>query len=332
MDREEKLVDILVNDEADGQRLDICLAKTFPKISRSKIQKSIKSGKIIVNGAACKPNTVLAKGHHVLGSLESEQKALQPQPIDLNIVYEDQGLIVLNKPAGISVHPGAGPKETTLVEGLLAYCGRLSEAFTDSERPGIVHRIDKGTSGLIVCAKTDPAFVGLAKQFAEKTNTREYHALLDGLLPCSKLVFESYLHRDPKNRLRFASVEKQPGNTPQGKYAKSQFTQEAVFGHRLSLVRVKLFTGRTHQIRVHSSHLGAPILGDQLYNRKAELPTVFSSEVKRIVSSLSRQMLHAYKLGFVHPVKGEYMEFIADFPEDFGSLLGSLGPYKVDTC
>lgn len=318
-----------MDEEAAGQRLDMWLVKTYPNFSRTKIQKSIKSGKIIINGHPCKPNTMVSGGDHILGGLEGERKSLHPKPMDLSIVYEDQDLIVLNKPAGISVHPGAGSQETTLVEGLLAYCGSLSEAYTGWERPGIVHRLDKGTSGLMVSAKTDLAFAGLAKQFAMKTNIREYHALLDGLLPTHEVLIESYLHRDPKNRLRFASIDgslKKPG----GKYAKSYFVSEACYGHRLCLAKVKLFTGRTHQIRVHAAQLNAAVLGDPLYNRKTKLPTVFGSEVRELVELLSRQMLHAFKLGFVHPRTGKYMEFIADFPKDFNRILGSLRPYKVE--
>ena len=315
---------------ADGQRIDVWLAQTFPTLSRSKIQKGIKSGKVIINGLTCKPNTVIAAGDHILGRFEGERATLCPKPMSLDIVYEDQDLIVINKPAGISVHPGAGSQETTLVEGLLAYCGVLSEAYADAERPGIVHRLDKGTTGLLVCAKTDAAFAGLAKQFAQKTNTREYYALLDGMLPKPELLIESCLRRDPKNRLRFMSQALE-GSDQVGKYAKSQFVQVDHFGHRLSLVKVKLYTGRTHQIRVHSNHLGAPILGDPLYNCKSALPATFSSEVKELVAKLTRQMLHAFKLGFVHPLSGEYMEFTADFPEDFANLLGTLGPYKVES-
>ena len=329
MDREEKFLDLLVDNEAAGQRIDLWLAKIYPSFSRSKIQKSIKLGKIVVNGTPCKPNTLVGAGDHVLGNLESERRALCPKHLDLNIIYEDQDLIVLNKPPGISVHPGAGTQETTLVEGLLAYCGRLSEAYSSWERPGIVHRLDKGTSGLMVCAKSDVAFSGLAKQFAMKTNTREYRAILDGLLPDPEVLIDSYLYRDPKNRLRFTSIDRS-AKKPGGKYAKSYFVSEACYAHRLCLVRVKLFTGRTHQIRVHACHLNAPVLGDPLYNRKTILPVTFSGAVRELVESLSRQMLHAFKLGFTHPQTGEYMEFTADFPEDFSRILGSLRPYKVE--
>lgn len=326
MDREEKFIDILVDQEAHGQRIDLWLASAYPNFSRSKIQKSIKSGKIVVNGSVCKQNALLNSGDHILGAIEGERRSLLSQPIDLDIVYEDDDLIVLNKPAGISVHPGAGVPETTLVEGLLDYCGKLSEAYTSWERPGIVHRLDKGTSGLMVCAKTDLAFSGLAKQFAMKTNTREYRAFVDGLLPSAQMLVENHLHRDPRNRLRFAVTDQ----GLKGKFARSYFVTEATFGHRISLVRVKLFTGRTHQIRVHAKHLGAPVLGDPLYHSKAMLPEVFSKEVRELVNGLSRQMLHAFKLGFTHPLKGDYVEFIADFPEDMDEVLGSLRAYKAE--
>jgi 23S rRNA pseudouridine1911/1915/1917 synthase len=235
--------------------------------------------------------------------------------MDLKILFEDDHIIVIDKPAGLAVHPGAGDTGPTLVQGLLYHVGpsglgHPQSGYEDplaSLRPGIVHRLDKDTSGVMVCAKSDRAHADLAKQFQDKkTLRREYGALLDGRLSQDDMVFESWLKRDPVTRVTFAS-SKSP--LPGARYAKSHFRVEEVFLGRLSLVKVRLFTGRTHQIRVHAKDLGAPIIGDLVYHRPTVLPAQWPSSVRQAVTAISRQLLHARLLSFRHPLTQGEMAF-----------------------
>ena len=336
----------ITEDEA-GRRLDLVLAARLGEVSRAKIQKLIARGAVTVNGV------VVARSKEPVGAgdvveltwLEAEPSPLTPVPMELDILYEDEQLLVLCKPAGITVHPGAGDNGATLVQGLLYHAGRLGQPeVTDPTawlRPGIVHRLDKDTSGVMVVAKTDKAHAALARQFHDKTTlVREYAALLDGRMAQTEILYESYLHRDPRSRLKFASLPvagyrllvQEKGREPTGyRYARSLFKREQTYADRLTLARVRLFTGRTHQIRVHALSLGVPILGDQTYHRPTQLPQTFAPEIRAAVFGLSRQMLHARTLGFRHPVSGEAMHFEALYPPDFQEILALLAPYtQVD--
>ena len=265
---------------------------------------------------------------------QDEAEGLRPAPLNLDILFEDEDLIVVNKPPGLVVHPGAGETGVTLVEALLHRTGAGGRDF-ESERPGVVHRLDKDTSGVIVWAKSPTACAFLAEQFKKKTNKREYFALVDGAYEREAQVVESYLHRDPRNRLRYKAIsieefDKDHRSSAGYRYAKSQMQAVALYSHRFSLLKIILSTGRTHQIRVHCHYQGVPILGDPLYGKKNTLPKIFPSEVHRAVAGLTRQMLHAATLGFFHPKTQEFMEFKAPFPEDFSNLLGILSPYKTE--
>lgn len=341
-----------VPEEAAGQRLDQFLAGATG-LSRAKSQQQIEDGNVTVNGAAARGKEKLRAGDVVEAKVGMArvrtETALEPLAMALDIVYEDEHLLVVNKPAGIPMHPGAGTTGPTLVQGLLHHAGgKLSRGGgepppdvaedEDEElltRPGIVHRLDKDTTGLVVVAKTDKAHAALARQFHDKTNERAYLALLDGVMPQPEIVAESYLFRDPTNRMRFASlsqtdhddfIAKHPGDKKRFRLAKSVFTREAEYGDRLTLARVRLHTGRTHQIRVHAAALRLHVVGDQLYHRSVVLPGRFSEPARTAVAAIGRQLLHAAVLGFIHPESGAAMRFEAPYPADFKEIIDLLAP------
>lgn len=321
-------------DEA-GQRVDQWLASKLIDVSRSQIKKWITDGHILINGSPVIKSSQKVKVGELIEASASKPTTgkLIPADIGIDVLYEDDSLIVVNKAAGVVVHPGAGTKEPTLVEGILYHVGKITGG--EDFRPGVVHRLDKDTSGVMVVAKNEIAHRKLADQFAEKTNEREYVVILDGHVSKEETNVESYLHRDPEHRLRFTFMETDEfrmrfGESAQGyRWAKSHFTRKLDFAGRLTLCFVKLHTGRTHQIRVHAKQLGAPVLGDQLYNNETTLPSTFSPEVIKKVKSIKRQMLHARVLGFIHPVSNEFMRFEAPLPEDFKTIIADLKPYAA---
>lgn len=353
-----------------GKRLDVALEVEFADLSRAQVKKLITQGAVrSSSGKRLKPSTPVEAGMSVwvdMAACQPQGLDLEPIPMSLDILFEDEDLWVINKPAGLSVHPGAGGFQPTLVHGLLHLHTELAHSYTQAEhvetgepaeaegygqarfalnpqRPGIVHRLDKDTTGLIVCAKHAAAHRGLAKQFAEKTNLREYIALLNGVLPDDQLDVTSYLRRDPEHRLKMSSLhpdevhEKESARLGSGdiaegpgKFARSVFKRNQVYAGRLSLVMVQLKTGRTHQIRVHASDLGMPVVGDLLYGGQITLPLVFSDKVRNLVGRQSRQLLHAHRLGFCHPTSGEQLEFEAPVPADFQTVLNALEAYRYD--
>lgn len=316
-----------------GQRLDLCLVEKLPELSRAKVQKLIRQGHVLVQGQPTKSNYVIRDGDEIQVTIKAEPSplSLNPHPMDLDILFEDDCLIVLNKPTGISVHPGAGEREPTLVEGILAHLSDNSPQ--KSLRPGVVHRLDKDTTGVLVFAKDEQSHAHLAKQFEAKTNHREYIALLDGYMEEETLDYESYLFRDPKERLRFASIrkedyEKKYSSSPEDKkgyrFASSHFEKLQSYAQRFTLASITLRTGRTHQIRVHCKALKHPVLGDPLYNTPHEFPKTIPQKLTKTLKSLKRQMLHAKILSFTHPKTGERMSFEAPLPEDFEAVLKTL--------
>ncbi len=338
---------LIVCEELEGKRLDAFLAASLSQFSRTQIKSWISEGQITSQNKKLKPSYKVSTGEEIsVIPGEVIETKLEPIAMDLEVLFEDEHLIVINKPAGLSVHPGAGYQATTLVHGLLHHCRSLSDTggeTVDHEderpdlRPGIVHRLDKDTTGAIVCAKSNEAHRHLAKQFKDKTNHRVYVALLDGLMKHEKDICESYLTRNPKNRMKMKSltceeyeqVVEGRGKKTQGyKFARSTFVRKHTYRERLSLVQVKLDTGRTHQIRVHAGDLGLGIVGDLTYHRASILPEDFNEEIRKMVRALDRQMLHARELGFEHPVTGEQLLFKAPFPEDFERVLVSLNPYR----
>lgn len=335
----EKTIDLDVPDTGHKQRLDRWLTETIPDLSRAKIQKLITRGKILVNGQTVKANRQLRSGEQIHIEVEAEAPSLllKPHPMKLDILFEDDELLVLNKAAGISVHPGAGEREPTLVEGVLHWLGRKSEELENSIRPGIVHRLDKDTTGLMVYAKNERTQSDLSKQFASKKLPREYLALLDGFLAHSQIEHETYLFRDPQHRKRFASIREDayikrfghPVKAGTGyRLANTLFLRQESYQSRITLASIFLRTGRTHQIRVHSKDLQCPVLGDPLYNSNHEFPKSIPLTLRKKMASLKRQMLHARTLAFIHPRSGEEMRFEAPVPTDFQELLELLRPLK----
>ena len=244
---------------------------------------------------------------------------LTPEAIPLDVVYEDADLLVINKPPGLVVHPGAGHRTGTLVHALLAHCGPALSGVGGVRRPGIVHRLDRGTSGLLVVAKTDPAHLALARQLKARTVERRYLALAHGRLPHAAGVVETAIGRDPRDRLRMAVRPPGAGRPALTRYrVLERFARPAP----LTLLEATLGTGRTHQIRVHLAHLGVPVVGDRTYRRRAPVP--LDAEFAAHVARLGGQALHAAVLGFVHPTTGVPHRYEAPPPPAFASLVAWL--------
>ncbi len=304
---------------APRQRLDRYLADSLPEVSRSRIKALILSGHAAIDGAAVtNPAKPLRQGQTVaLGMPAATPAVPEPQAIPLVVVYEDEALVVVDKPAGLVVHPAPGNPDRTLVNALLAHCGETLSGIGGVRRPGIVHRLDKETSGLMVAAKTDTAHQALAAQFAAHSIARAYAAVAWGVpLPRQGSV-SGNIGRDPRNRKRMTIVSKG------GKPARTGYRVQCVFGDGLaSLLRCRLETGRTHQIRVHMRELGCPLVGDPVYGRGRKMTQKGAPEA---AIAFPRQALHAYFLGFTHPLSLRTLGFRSDFPNDIRHLLDSFG-------
>jgi 23S rRNA pseudouridine1911/1915/1917 synthase len=298
-------IEFVVTENDAKLRLDQFLAKRLPQFSRSRLQHLIRSGFVRLNEQTTRPRQVVRHGDKIdLREASPVKIDVQPEPIPLEILFEDGDLIVINKPAGLTVHPGAGQREHTLVNALLSHCTTLS-GIGGKERPGIVHRLDKETSGCLVVAKNDIAHWELSKQFAARTVEKIYLALVAGKLRKTAGVIEEKIGRHPvhRQRMRVTSLR---GRTAKTGYRVIRSSDEA------SLVECRLHSGRTHQIRVHLHHLGHAVLGDKIY-------------VPRLAKNFSRQMLHAWKLGFHHPRRGEWKNFEAPLPADFKEAIAAVG-------
>lgn len=308
-------------------RVDRFLSLQLPDHSRSFYQKLIQQGRVTVNGAPVKPSYQLAAGERVVLEIPPpEVTELQAEAIPLPIVFEDEHLLVIDKPAGMVVHPGAGIHSGTLVNALMHHCRDLS-GVGGRLRPGIVHRLDKNTSGLLVVAKNDRAHLQLQRQFADKTARREYKALVWGTVTPAEGMLETHLNRSKSDRKKFAVAE-------QGKPAITHYRVEAYFDF-LTLLQVWLKTGRTHQIRVHFSYLHHPVFGDPEYSgRKKQINRLSALSEKNfalyLLKFLNRQALHAFQLAFQHPVSGEEMAFSAPLPHDFKGVLEKLNHIERD--
>jgi 23S rRNA pseudouridine1911/1915/1917 synthase len=287
----------VVPKEHARMRLDLFLVKSLPEFSRSRIQQLIREGFVRLNGAIMRPHQSVRTGDKIeVTEPPPEKIQTEPEAIPLTILYEDDDLIVINKASGMTVHPGAGHREHTLVSALLHHCSTLS-GIGGKERPGIVHRLDKETSGCLVAAKNDVAHRELSEQFAARTVEKIYLALVAGKLRKETGIIENKIGRHPVHRQRM-SVSSPRGRSAITEYRVLRSNEQA------SLVECKLHTGRTHQIRVHLHHLGHPVLGDKIYG-------------PRVAKDFSRQMLHAWKLGFHHPRTGEWKQLEAALPDDF---------------
>ena len=296
---------LLVPKEQSKLRLDQFLAKQLPEYSRSRLQQLILGGFVQLNNVTTRPRQIVRSGDKIeLIEPPLEKIETRPEPIPLEILFEDDDLIVINKAAGLTVHPGAGHREHTLVNALLSHCATLS-GIGGKERPGIVHRLDKETSGCLVAAKNDVAHRELSKQFAARTVEKIYLALVAGKLRKATGIIEEKIGRHPVHRQRM-SVTSSRGRTAKTEYRVIRSSDQA------SLIECRLHSGRTHQIRVHLHHLGHPVLGDKIYAPK-------------VGKNYPRQMLHAWKLGFRHPRTGEWKTFEAPLPDDFNQTIATVG-------
>jgi len=301
-------------------RVDQFLTVQVAELTRSKAQSMISSGEILINDEQVKPSyKVRPNDLIVLSVLSRPPLELEPEDIPLSIVWEDEWLIVIDKPAGMVVHPAVGNRSGTLVNALLWHYKELAQS-DDPDRPGIVHRLDKATSGLLIVCKREPALSRMAKLFRERKIEREYRAIAWWKMPKRHGVIDQPIGRSSRDRkLNCVRTD--------GKHARTHWEQLEKFPF-LSYMRLKLETGRTHQIRVHMSHEGHPIFGDPDYagrNRQmGRLTSAQRNEATQYFEFVKRQMLHAHTLGFVHPVTEEKLEFESPLPEDFGRLLYHL--------
>lgn len=315
-----------------GQRLDKALALLTEVGTRSRASHLIDSGSVLVNHKIAKASLVVKENDLIVISLPPPTpQTLLPYELKLDVLFEDEDLIVINKPSGLVVHPAAGHEQDTLVNALLAHTKNLSMKFGE-ERPGIVHRLDKETSGIIVVAKNDFTHEALTKQFKERSTHRIYFAVSLGTAKNFAGTIKSFLARHPTDRKRYASVlgeDRKPLQDPNdpptfGKWAVTHYEViERKSG--LSYMRLKLETGRTHQIRVHLSENGLPIAGDSLYGADKKVKTIEARQTQEDLKLLSRFLLHAAELGFTHPRTNERMNFKVDWPEDILFLIKKWG-------
>ena len=309
------------------ERIDKFLTAQIESSTRAKIQKYIEEDRVCVNGKPVRSSYKILPNDKIVVSIPTSAPPdrVVPERIRLDVVYEDEYLIVVNKPAGMVTHPGHGNWSGTLANALLFHCNKLSALNDPFVRPGIVHRLDKDTSGLIVAAKDDGTHASLARQFADRTIDREYWALVWGKLSKKRGVIESMIARSKSDRKKFSVVEVEENRG--GKFAATEYEVLKEFKF-LSLVRLKLRTGRTHQIRVHLSHIGHPVFGDPTYHGRrlnyGEATIRFKLQVTDLLKIMARQALHAKTLGFIHPATKEHLHFDSDLPADFGAVLKQI--------
>ena len=300
-----RTIRITVSDNS-GTRIDKYLSLLDEELSRSAATKLIDEGNVLINGKPAIKKSVVKEGDEVEAFIpDPEMIEAFAQDIPLNIVYEDSDLLVVNKPKGMVVHPAAGNEKDTLVNALLYHCGDSLSGINGKIRPGIVHRIDKDTSGLLIVAKNDTSHRGLAEQIKEHSFTRMYEAVVYGNIKDDFGTVNAPIGRHPTERKKMAVTSKN------SREAVTHFEVLQRFGN-FTHVRLKLETGRTHQIRVHMASLGHPVAGDPVYGPK------------KVIESLNGQCLHARVIGFVHPKTGEYLEFSSELPEEFVTFLRKL--------
>lgn len=326
-----EIQEIVIDKGQSPVRIDKFLMNRLLRISRNKLQNAIRQGQVLVNEEQVKPNFKIKYGHTVKVILPQYQadSFIKPQNIPLDIHYEDDDLLLVNKPAGMVVHPGIGHKDGTLVNALAHYLdlGAVEVDGMDFQKKiGLVHRIDKNTSGLLIIAKNDEALSHLAKQFYQHTIERTYYALVWGEPDPLKGKVNAHIARHPRFRDRFTTF-------PEGEQGKWAVTHYEVIEpmYYVSLVKCNLETGRTHQIRVHMKHLGHPLFNDERYDgdriHKGTIYSKYKFFVDQMFSTLPRHGLHAKSLGFVHPRTGEFMQFETELPQDFSNALDGWRDY-----
>ncbi len=307
--------ELLVED--GGLRLDAYLAVALD-VSRSKAAKLVDDGCVLVDGRKRKAAFKVEAGMQIVASVAEDQTAAGPQPraMDLPIIFEDRDIVVINKPAGLVVHPGAGGEGDTMVNGLLARYPEIA-AVGDPERPGIVHRLDKLTSGVMVVARSCEAYTELAAAFKRHGQQREYECICYGHLPQAEGRIETLIGRHPKDRKRMST------RVSDGREAITHWKVLSEWPG-LSRLRLQLQTGRTHQIRVHLADMNHPVVGDPVYGGRKRVKEIMDPALRGYIRRIERQMLHATLLGFKHPVGGEYLEFKAPLPADMLELQSRL--------
>ncbi|WP_408071138.1 RluA family pseudouridine synthase [Butyrivibrio sp. JL13D10] len=306
----ENIVNYVVNEDMDGERVDKFMSSLSDSMSRSYIQKLIKDNKVLVNGKNVKPSTTVSEGDTIFMEIpKSIIPDIEPEDIPLDIIYEDKDVLVVNKPKGMVVHPAAGHYNGTLVNALMYYLGEELSGINGVMRPGIVHRIDRDTTGSIIICKNDIAHRSIADQLKEHSINRVYNAICHGILKDDEGTIKANIGRSQSDRKKMSVVSAGQGKTAVTHYrVLKRFEQD-----KMTYIECKLETGRTHQIRVHMAHIGHPLLGDTVYG-----PSMKSK------FKLQGQCLHARTLGFIHPVTGEYIETEAPLPEYFSHLLDIL--------
>jgi 23S rRNA pseudouridine1911/1915/1917 synthase len=344
----ETIITISVPKAHKPERLDVYLTRSVANATRTKVQKAIDEGLVTVNEALAKASQKVKANDQIICKLmKSPPIELIPEELPLEIFYEDEHLLVVNKAAGMCTHPGYGNRYGTLVNGLMYHFG-LRESIkledydeddddtaeeldtgqifaSDTLRPGIVHRLDKDTSGLLVIAKNDVALANLSKQFADRTTERHYYAIVWGIVKEDHGVIENMLGRSSRDRKIFAVVK------TDGRYAKTEYEVIERF-HFATLVKLKLHTGRTHQIRVHMNHIKHPIFGDTSYGGDKQVYTYLpeiNAISKKCLKMVNRQLLHAKTLGFSHPVTKEFLKFESELPVDIKSIIQELSELGI---
>ena len=318
------IINLIVNDSNKNQRVDVFINKCENSLSRTRIKNLILKKKLKINDIVSEdPSKKVVVGDKIeLDIPEPEKASLKPYDYKLDIVFEDNDLLIINKSAGISMHPGAGNYDNTIVNALMSYCETSLSNIGDELRPGIVHRIDKDTSGIIVVAKNNISHENLSKQFNTHTIKRVYQALIWGKLRPQSGKIETLITRSSKNRQMM-----EVGIT-KGKKAITNYKTLEIFENdkvpTLSLIECELKTGRTHQIRVHMSHKGNNILGDKKYKKRFKKFKNIDEELEKSILKLDRQFLHAKMLGFIHPTSGKKLEFSSILPHELENILKTL--------
>ena len=318
------IINLIVEENSDKKRIDTFIFEKCTELSRTRIKKLILNNKLKIDGKIINaPSKKIRKGDNIFLEIpEPKKTSLKPFNFDLDIIYQDDDLIVINKPAGISMHPGPGNYDNTVVNALMNYKKIKLSSIGDELRPGIIHRIDKDTSGLVVIAKNNLSHQNISKQFSDHSIDRVYNALVWGKLRPQSGVIETFIVRSSKNRqLMDVSFTK-------GKKAITNYKTLNIFQGKniptFSLIECKLRTGRTHQIRVHMSYKGNQIVGDKKYKKKYKKLKSISEDINKKIMRLERQFLHARILGFNHPRSGKKLFFEANLPEDLKKIINVL--------
>ncbi|MCP4923939.1 MAG: RluA family pseudouridine synthase [bacterium] len=317
MEQHTFLVELNEEEQVSPSRLDSYLAQACEDLSRSRLKRLIEQGNVSVQEqVVCSPKHRLKPGDSICLTIPPVQPThLAAQALDLDILFEDDYVVVINKPVGMVVHPGAGNPDHTLVNALLAHCGDSFLNIGGQERPGLVHRLDKDTSGLLVAAKTEKAYQGLVEQFSDRSIKRVYQALVWGVVSPLQGTIDQPIARHPRQRQKMAVLHN-------GRPSITHYQVLEVFPPYLSLIECQLETGRTHQIRVHMTSIHHPLFADSTYGRPPK--GLFINDLKEASEKFKRQALHAKSLSFIHPISKERINFDSNLPEDFNELLENI--------